>query len=211
MVPITIHQTSRHAVLVIHAKGVDPLSVVTQISPSQDSIQLDYQQGEEAQDELLLRRVNLIAQPLLQQPLTSAEPTIATIKDCTCSVSSENIVLKFTKQGAEEWQSFQLQVKCRQESAANDPESASIDSAMEIDGEQGQEIIETRVVKFVTTANTDLLQNTIRTTPLWESEGGQQQHVGNIQAKRVAGSNAIQMTAELVSSPTTSKNTTHSS
>lgn len=102
----------------------------------------------------------------------------ATIQQCSHSVSAENIVLTFTKaQPGTEWQALDINVHDSQTSHS--------------------------VVKFVTAENTAALQQTIRENNMWASGPTRPNaRVTNIQAKKVPGANAIEMTAELsVSDP----------
>ncbi|KAG0089907.1 hypothetical protein BGZ93_006986 [Podila epicladia] len=96
----------------------------------------------------------------------------ATIQQCSFSVSAENIVFTFTKAERTEWQ------------------------ALDIDG---QGTPSHSIVKFVTMDNTSALQQTIRESDLWASRStvGSNARVTNVQARKVPGANAIEMTANL--------------
>ncbi|KFH72655.1 hypothetical protein MVEG_02944 [Podila verticillata NRRL 6337] len=97
----------------------------------------------------------------------------ATIQQCSHNVSPENIVFTFTKaQPGTEWQALDIDV--------HDSQTSHL------------------VVKFVTADNTSALQQTIRENDMWASgPTGLNARVTNIQAKKVPGANAINMTAEL--------------
>ncbi|KAF9945126.1 hypothetical protein BGZ70_004032 [Mortierella alpina] len=200
---IDIHQTSRHAVLVLHAEDIDPNSISTVLSATKDSCQITYL------DQPTRSKVEVRIRPQSLQP--SADPqglSGALIQDCTCSPSHENIVIKFAKFQATEWQALKLTFKSvpTQMSAAE----VKAETETEIEAEGGIDINGMHIdqneasvtLKFVTEANVGQLHDAIRDSRLWESE--HDQHVGNVQAKRVPGVNAIHMTAELVSNVSSS-------
>lgn len=96
----------------------------------------------------------------------------ATIQQCSFSVSTENIVFTFTKAERTEWQALDIDVQ-------GTPSHS--------------------IVKFVTKDNTSALRQTIRESDLWAGgpTAGSNTRVTNIQAKKVPGTNAIEMTADL--------------
>jgi len=200
---IDIHQTSRHAVLVLHVEDIDPHSISTVLSATKDSCQITYL------DQPTRSKVEVRVRPQALQP--SADPqgsSGALIQDCTCSPSHENIVIRLAKVQTTEWQALELTFKSvltqvfSAEAEAETVTEAESEGGIDINGlsiDQKEAFV---TLKFVTEANVGQLHDAIRDSRLWDSE--RDQHVGNVQAKRVPGVNAIHMTAELVSNVTTS-------
>ncbi|KAK3808990.1 MAG: hypothetical protein J3R72DRAFT_464269 [Linnemannia gamsii] len=230
---INTHQTSGHAVLIIHLHSIDPTSVTQQISHSHDSAEIrfkhknnTYTTSDSTAPTTLATTTTVLVQPVLhvqeqeqrqerqqEQPLTKD-----LIQECSFSVSSENIVIQLKKATPCEWQALQLHFKSlssRSNAVSVPSSSPSAEVAIEQEvgaqqGSEGQTMKESSVlVKFVTVSNTISFQEAIQSQPLWDqatssSRSGYHQVVGNVQAKRVPGMNAIQMTAELVSSSSSS-------
>ncbi|KAF9281341.1 hypothetical protein BGZ68_006716 [Mortierella alpina] len=200
---IDIHQTARHAVLVLHIPGIKPNTLSTIVSPARDCLQISYL------DQSTWSKVMVTVSPQLQQPADIQGSSSALIQDCTYLPAPENTVFKFAKVQAVEWQALQLTFNSMAlpvspaEAKAEAEAQESIDNN-EMDVDQNERVIleESVTLKFVTEANVGQLQNAIRASQLWESE--HEQHVGNVQAKRVPGVNAIHMTAELVSNVSSS-------
>ncbi|KAF9932826.1 hypothetical protein BGZ75_003939 [Mortierella antarctica] len=200
---IDVHQTSRHAVLVLHVHGLDASSISTALSVNKDSFQINYL------DPSTRSKVNVTVRPqLLQQPVDIHEPSRALIQDCTCSSALENTVFKFAKLQAIEWQALQLTFKSvaaqlsSSETEAEAEVERSKDIKTDVDQKEHSTLEESVTLKFVTEANVGQLHDAIRASQLWERE--HEQHVGNVQARRVPGMNAIHMTAELVSNVSSS-------
>ncbi|KAF9169702.1 hypothetical protein BGX20_009946 [Mortierella sp. AD010] len=189
---IHLRQTSRHAILVLHFKGIDPLSVATLISQEQDRLQISFLLKEDQSRSCL---VTLRAQPQLQQPPNPTGQRLATIQGCSRSVKSDNIVFKLIKAQDLEWQALHLAVKtCHVDNADNNKKGAmEIESDYAYDGDDDN--TESILARFVTKANVTHLQDAIRTEQIWGSEHGHR--VGNIQAKKISEMNAIQMSVEL--------------
>ncbi|KAF9576213.1 hypothetical protein EC968_009772 [Mortierella alpina] len=202
--PIDIHQTSRHAVLVLHVPDLDPNSISTVVSTAKDALQISYI------DRTTRSLVNVTVSPqLLHQSSDVQGPSGALIQDCTYSPASENTVFKFAKVQAIEWQALQItlravavQITPAEAKAEAETEGSTDLNGMDVDQNERSTREESVTLKFVTEANVGQLHNTIRASQLWERE--HEQHVGNVQAKRVPGMNAIHMTAELVSNVSSS-------
>jgi hypothetical protein len=142
-----------------------------------------------------------------QQPLTDD-----LIQACSFSVSPENIVIQFKKACPYEWQALQLHFRTLSQGSTDASslpslsplEKASIGQEANVSSRR-ESIDESSVlVKFVTVSNMTSFQEAIQSQPLWDrtdasSQDTARQVVGKVQAKRVPGMNAIQMTAELVS------------
>ncbi|CAO3570167.1 unnamed protein product [Mortierella alpina] len=197
----------RHAVLVLHVEDIDPHSISTVLSATKDSCQITYL------NQPTRSKVEVRVHPQAPQP--SADPqgsSDALIQDCTCSPSHENIVIKLAKVQPTEWQALELMFKSvpTEMSASEAKAETEAEAEAETESEGGIDINGLSIdqkeasvtLKFVTEANVGQLHDAIRDSRLWESE--RDQHVGNVQAKRVPGVNAIHMTAELVSNVTSS-------
>ncbi|KAG0047755.1 hypothetical protein BGZ89_004812 [Linnemannia elongata] len=203
MHPINLHQTSGHAVLIIHLSSIDPTSVSSLIAPSHHAAKISFNHADSSSATL---STIVLVQPVLsqeqQQPLV-----VDLIQECSYSVSSENIVIRFKKAShPSEWQALQIHIKTLSSTSTNNDQSvisaaAASTTATDMEGvvekQAGSERELIVIAKFVTGANTASFQEAIRSQPLWEDQAGSQV-VGNVQAKRVPGMNAIQMTAELV-------------
>ncbi|KAF9195144.1 hypothetical protein BGZ51_004571 [Haplosporangium sp. Z 767] len=204
MPSISLHQTSRHAVLIIHTH-VDPHSVTTQISSTHDSVQISYRVQCPTQDQTSITQsvMTVVVHPQLQSsvdPNASLSP--ASVQECSYSVSPENLVIKFSKPQPIEWQALQIQFKgqtCNNVKEDNGDSNGAVD--MDVDQEQERELgqVEFILAKFVTLFNASQHQEAVRSSLIWELQQPQV-HVGNIQAARIPGMNAIQITAELVPS-----------
>ncbi|KAG0253776.1 hypothetical protein BG011_006156 [Mortierella polycephala] len=204
MTSISLHQTSRHAVLVIHTH-VDTHSVMTQISSTHDSVHISYRVQCPTQDQSSIAQpvMTVMVQPQLQSSVGSnASLSPASVQECSYSVSPENLVIKFTKPQLVEWQALQIQFKsqtCNNTKENNGDSNSAVD--MEVDQGQERELgqEESILAKFVTPFNASQHQGAIRSSLIWETQQPQV-HVGNIQAARIPGMNAIQITAELIPS-----------
>lgn len=184
MHPINVWQTTGRAIVVIHATGASPPTV--HLPPSQEFVKLDYHH--EVEDKTLLREESWTIQPLLG-PIDSEErgqPT--TVKDSSVSVSAENIVLAITKPENTEWQALLLVSKSSLVQRVGD-------CVRPIPGQHVQ--TESKIVRFVTSANAEQLLYATRAEEPWESEQAGP-HVNRVQARRVPNVNAIEVTAELV-------------
>lgn len=200
MHPISLHQTSGHAVLIIYLSSIDPASVSSQIAPSHHATEISFNHTDSNSTTL---STTVLVQPVLsqeqQQPLV-----VDLIQECSYSVSPENIVIRFKKTShPSEWQALKIHIKTHSSTSTNNGQSAEASSTTTTDMEGvveeqvGGERESSVIAKFVTGANTTSFQEAIRNQPLWEDQAGSQV-AGNVQAKRVPGMNAIQMTAELV-------------
>ncbi|KAF9915459.1 hypothetical protein BX616_006099 [Lobosporangium transversale] len=191
MSTISLHQTSRHAILVIHTSNIDPLSVSATVEHKEkEQISLKYCSQAQVSHTWTI-------QPVLHIPGTTITTATATttrlIQDCTHSVSAENLVIKIIKtQQPIEWQGLLLKREYKAYSSHN--------SSFH---EKDQDSTDTTALfRFATSSNTECYQNKLRSTQLWDSlrEQGQLGVVGNIQAKKVPGTNSIRMSADLVPS-----------
>ncbi|KAI7820796.1 hypothetical protein BC939DRAFT_456971 [Gamsiella multidivaricata] len=185
MLPVYVHQTSRHAVVLIQVECIDPHSISTEISSDQASLQLSLQHKPRGSSRTCT--VTISARPMLDP-----SGSIASIQDCSCSISAENIVLRLTKTRKTEWQALRIIFKCQDTGFSNPADINDSDKTIE-HGDQ-QEQTGPIIAKFVTSSNTTHLQSAIRTSKLWDAQSGR---VGNIQAKKMGGVNAIQLTADL--------------
>ncbi|KAF9962070.1 hypothetical protein BGZ72_010676 [Mortierella alpina] len=180
------------------------------MSPDKTSFQISYL------DQSTRSKVTVVVSPqLLLQPVDTQRTTHARFQDYTISPAPENIVFRFAKAQAKEWHAMQLTFKsvavqmasaeAETEAEAEIKAEGSINTnGMDVDqeGRPTLEESESVILKFVTEANVGEFHGTIRGISLWQSE--HEQHVGNVQAKRVPGMNAIHMTAELVSNVSSS-------
>ncbi|KAK3830194.1 MAG: hypothetical protein JOS17DRAFT_747237 [Linnemannia elongata] len=204
MHPINLHQTSGHAVLIVHLSSIDPVSVSSQIAPSHQAAEISFNHTD---SNLTKLSTKVLVQPVLFQE--QQQPVVADlIQECSYSVSPENIVIRFKKAShPTEWQALKIHIKTHSSTSTNNGQSASpsvatasttaIDMESVVEEQTGGDRESSVIAKFVTGANTTSFQEAIRSQPLWEDQAGIQV-VGNVQAKRVPGMNAIQMTAELV-------------
>ncbi|OAQ25280.1 hypothetical protein K457DRAFT_141244 [Linnemannia elongata AG-77] len=203
MHPINLHQTSGHAVLIIHLSSIDPTSVSSLIVPSHHAAKISFNHADSSSATL---STTVLVQPVLSQE--QQRPLVVDlIQECSYSVSSENIVIRFKKASyPSEWQALQIHIKTLSSTSTNSDQSvisaaAASTTATDMEGvvekQAGSERELSVIAKFVTGANTTSFQEAIRSQPLWEDQADSQV-VGNVQAKRVPGMNAIQMTAELV-------------
>ncbi|KAG9066417.1 hypothetical protein KI688_001643 [Linnemannia hyalina] len=203
MHPINLHQTSGHAVLIVHLSSIDPASVTSKIAPSHRAAEVSFNHTDSNSTTL---STTVLVQPVLSQEQQQSL-VVDLIQECSYSVSPENIVIRFKKAShSSEWQALQIHIKTRSSTTTNNdqlapPPAAASTSATDmevvVDEQAGGESESTVIAKFVTGANTTSFQEAIRSQPLWEDQAGSQV-VGNVQAKRVPGMNAIQMTAELI-------------
>ncbi|KAF9421503.1 hypothetical protein BGZ94_008809 [Podila epigama] len=188
---IHLHQTSLQAVLIIQQPDIDSTSVSASPTTDQSAVQLRYKSSVYPHGEstwTIRSRVLPIAAateseaeaPLTATtrptPTTTPSQTPKSIRQCSFSVSNENIVVTLTKaQPGIEWQ------------------------ALDVSIDQGDATAPTThtLVKFITAANTTHLSDTIRQSNLWEDDEATGGRVTNIHATKVPGVNAIRLTADL--------------
>lgn len=194
---VNLHQTSKHAVLIVHLRSIDPTSVTSQISLSRHFAEISFNHTD-SNSTILATTVQV--RPVLTQQEQQLPSQTDLIQECSYSVSSENIVIRFKKTSALcEWQALRIDFKTHS-ATSNGELSLALSSTTEMEGvvvEQTRGGESSVVAKFVTVANTTSFQEAIQGQPLWDQAGSHV--VGNVQAKRVPGMNAIQMTAQLVS------------
>jgi hypothetical protein len=179
---INVHQTSQHVIVVLQARGLKPASVKVHLSSARDSVQVEFLQ--EVENSSLLSMATWTLRPLPQQSDDNEQGL--TIQDCTCSVSTENMVLTIVKLESTEWQALYSSFKTCSVGRAGEEATRSEDTEA------------TTVVRFTTPANAMHLLHTARAGRQWGSSSKLQSHVGHIEARRVPGVNAIQVTAGLV-------------
>ncbi|KAF9129979.1 hypothetical protein BGW39_003584 [Mortierella sp. 14UC] len=217
---VNVHQTTAHAVLIVHLRSIDPASVAQQLLHSHNSAEISFKHTSSsnhttdtdstASTTPTTTTTTVLVQPILHIP--EQPSTTGLIQECVFSVSSENIVIRLKKAISCEWQALQLHFRTLSPGSSGASSSSLLPSEQvsieqEAGVQPGRESVEVSsvLVKFVTVSNTTSFQEAIQRQPLWDQAGTcsqdiPRQVIGNVQAKRVPGMNAIQMTAELVPS-----------
>ncbi|KAF9177095.1 hypothetical protein BGZ49_005790, partial [Haplosporangium sp. Z 27] len=103
-----LHQTSRHAIIVMHFRGIDALSVVTSIS--QDHVEINFQHTE---DQSLSRVTTVIVKPQSEQLGGLGGQELGKVGGCSISVTRENMVVKLVKTQDLEWQALAFDIRGR--------------------------------------------------------------------------------------------------
>ncbi|KAI1314699.1 hypothetical protein EDD11_001868 [Mortierella claussenii] len=184
----SVHQTSLHAVLVIHTRDIDPHSIATHVASVPGPVEISYQHHTLG---LTLSQTKLTVQPILSQLCLPAMQPLAVVRDCSYSVTADNMVFKFSKASSAEWQALEVVVKSEHAGSSTDMVmNADWDNVL---SQQGGQCLEALLIKFPTVTNASELHTAMQTSPCWDPVG----FVGKIQAKKVQGANAIQMTVEL--------------